>query len=149
MDEGNTPTKMSPEQVEKYGKSESTVFTKVVSHQIAKGYYDNNNVFHFLNDKNIGAYTSSNRKSTLVRDIEQPYSRSPHTDANQLQVNYVEEMLPGQMYGEWTRIDNQAGQQNKDQQSGYKINQAAEAQGNPDTSFGSGESSGMSVSNPQ
>lgn len=149
MDEGNTPTKMSPEQVEKYGKSESTVFTKVVSHQIAKGYYDNNNVFHFLNDKNIGAYTSSNRQGTLVRDIEQPYSRSPHTDENPLQVNYVEEMLPGQMYGEWTRIDNQAGQQNKDQQSGYKINQAAEAQGNPDTSSGSGESSGMSVSNPQ
>jgi len=146
VDEGNVSTKMTSEQVENYGKSESTIFTKVVSQQMAKGYYDDQNRFHFLNDQNIDAFNRSNRQATLVRDIEQPYSRSPQTEGAGLQVNYVEQMLPGQMMGEWTRIDNSAGQQNKDQQSGYKINQAAEAQGNPDTSSGSGESGGVNIS---
>lgn len=146
VDEGDVSTKMTSEQIENYGKSESTIFTKVVSQQIAKGYYDDQNRFHFLNDQNIDSFNSSNRQATLVRDVEQPYSRTPHTEGAGLQVNYVEQMLPGQMMGEWTRIDNSAGQQNKDQQSGYKINQAAEAQGNPDTSSGSGESGGVNIS---
>jgi hypothetical protein len=149
VDEGGVKTKMSASDLENYGKAQSTVFTKVVSHQIAKGYYDTKGRFHFLNDENIGAYTSSNRKATLVRDIEQPYSKTPSHNDKTMQVNYVEELLPGQMVGEWTRIDNQAGQQNKDQQSGYKVNQAAEAQGGPDSSSGSGESGGFNMSTPQ
>jgi hypothetical protein len=149
VDEGGVKTKMSASDLENYGKAQSTVFTKVVSHQIAKGYFDAKGRFHFLNDQNIGAYTSSNRQATLVRDIEQPYSKTPSHNDKTMQVNYVEELLPGQMVGEWTRIDNQAGQQNKDQQSGYKVNQAAEAQGGPDSSSGSGESGGFNMSTPQ
>ena len=149
VDEGGVKTKMSASDLENYGKAQSTVFTKVVSHQIAKGYYDTKGRFHFLNDQNIGAYNSSDRKATLARDIEQPYSKTPSHNDKTMQVNYVEELLPGQMVGEWTRIDNQAGQQNKDQQSGYKVNQAAEAQGSPDTSYGSSESGGFNISTPQ
>jgi hypothetical protein len=149
VDEGNKRSPMTRAQLENYGKASSSIFTKVVSHELAKGYYDSNNKFQFLNENNVDEYNKSNRKHTMARDIEQPYSRTPNTKAIGVQADYVEELLPGKIKGEWIIIDDSAGQQYKDQQSGYKVNQAAEAQGNPDTSFGSGESGGFNMSTPQ
>jgi len=127
------------------GKSGSSIYTKVVGHQIQKGFYNDQGQFEPLTANNLARYNRSNRKATLQRTVEQPYSRGEQYDKTGAKVNYVETILPGQVVGAWSRIDDPAGQQLLDEQAGYTTKQSAEAQGAPDSSSGSGESGGVVI----
>jgi hypothetical protein len=133
------------EQKAALGKSGSSVYTKVVGHQIQKGFYNDQGQFEPLTANNLARYNRSNRKATLQRTVEQPYSRGEQYDKTGAKVNYVETILPGQVVGAWSRIDDPAGQQLLDEQAGYTTKQSAEAQGAPDSSSGSGESGGVVI----
>jgi hypothetical protein len=133
------------EQKAALGKSGSSIYTKVVGHQIQKGFYNDQGQFEPLTANNLARYNRSNRKATLQRTVEQPYSRGEQYDKTGAKVNYVETILPGQVVGAWSRIDDPAGQQLLDEQAGYTTKQSAEAQGAPDSSSGSGESGGVVI----
>jgi len=124
-----------------FGASSSGIYTKVIGHEISKGYIDKNTGnFVPLTSDNLADYEAST-KVTLQRTIEHPYAKIQTEDAAPGQSKITERILPGQTKGAWINISNNDGRILSDEQSGFTIQKAAEAQGpgTTVTASGSGE----------
>jgi hypothetical protein len=130
--------KVDDAQFEGYASAAKGMYTKVIGHEITKGYIDRQTGnFVPLTSDNLSDYESS-PKVTLQRTIEQPYAKTKKVDLNNVTSKDVEMILPGQTKGEWINISNDNGRQYSDEQSGFTPQQAAEAQGSGTTVTASG-----------
>jgi len=130
--------KVDDAQFEGYASAAKGMYTKVIGHEITKGYIDRQTGnFVPLTSDNLAEYQSS-PKVTLQRTIEQPYAKTKKVDLNNVTSKDVEMILPGQTKGEWINISNDNGRQYSDEQSGFTPQQAAEAQGSGTTVTASG-----------
>ncbi len=130
--------KVDDAQFEGYASASKGMYTKVIGHEITKGYIDRQTGnFVPLTSDNLAEYQSS-PKVTLQRTIEQPYAKTKKVDLNNVTSKDVEMILPGQTKGEWINISNDTGRQYSDEQSGFTPQQAAEAQGSGTTVTASG-----------
>jgi hypothetical protein len=121
-----------------FGASSSGIYTKVIGHEISKGYIDKSTGdFVPLTSDNLADYEAST-KVTLQRTIEHPYAKIQTEDAAPGQSKITERILPGQTKGAWINISNADGRILSDEQSGFTIQKAAEAQGPGTTVTASG-----------
>lgn len=121
-----------------FGASSSGIYTKVIGHEISKGYIDKGTGnFVPLTSDNLADYEAST-KVTLQRTIEHPYAKVQTEDAAKGQSKITERILPGQTKGAWINISNADGRILSDEQSGFTIQKAAEAQGPGTTVTASG-----------
>ncbi len=121
-----------------FGASSSGIYTKVIGHEISKGYIDKKTGnFVPLTSDNLADYEAST-KVTLQRTIEHPYAKIQTEDAAKGQSKITERILPGQTKGAWINISNADGRILSDEQSGFTIQKAAEAQGPGTTVTASG-----------
>ena len=134
--------KLTKDEFAGFRSSASGMYTKTIGHEISKGYLDpRTGQFVALTADNLPEYMA-NVKVTMQRNIEQPYAKTKMIDNSKTTSKYTEVLLPGQVKGEWIQISNPDGAQLSDEQSGFTPVQAAEAQGAPITSSGSGSSGG-------
>jgi hypothetical protein len=131
---------VTEDQFDGYSASASGIYTKVIGHEITKGYVNSQGAFVPLTSDNLAEY-ESNPKVTLQRPIEQPYAKVERDKVAPGQTSITEIILPGQTRGEWINISDRAGRMHSDQQSGFTTRQSAQAQGEGNVSAsGSGSS---------
>ena len=128
------------DQFDGYSASASGMYTKVIGHEITKGYVNSQGSFVPLTSDNLAEY-EKNPKVTLQRPIEQPYAKVERDNAAAGKTDITEIILPGQTRGEWINISDRAGRMHSDQQSGFTTRQSAQAQGEGNVSA-SGSASG-------
>lgn len=132
------------DQFDGYSASASGIYTKVIGHEITKGYVDWKGSFVPLTSDNLAEY-EANPKATLQRPIEQPYAKVERDKVAPGQTSITEIILPGQTRGEWINISDRGGRMHSDQQSGFTTRQSAQAQGEGNVSAsGSTSTSGGS-----
>jgi hypothetical protein len=131
---------VTADQFDGYSASASGMYTKVIGHEITKGYVNSQGSFVPLTSDNLAEY-EANPKVTLQRPIEQPYAKVERDNAGAGKTDITEIILPGQTRGEWINISDRAGRMHSDQQSGFTTRQSAQAQGEGNVSAsGSGSS---------
>ncbi len=132
------------DQFDGYSASASGMYTKVIGHEITKGYVNSQGTFVALTSDNLAEY-EANPKVTLQRPIEQPYAKVERDKVAPGQTSITEIILPGQTRGEWINISDRGGRMHSDQQSGFTTRQSAQAQGEGNVSAsGSTSTSGGS-----
>lgn len=136
--------KLGDNEFDGFGASSEGIYTKVIGHEITKGYVNKQGAFVPLTADNLAEY-EANTKVTLQRPIEQPYAKVERDKVAPGQTNITEIILPGQTRGEWINISDRAGRMHSDQQSGFTTRQSAQAQGEGNVSV-SGSTSGSSGS---
>lgn len=131
---------VTDEQFDGFSASASGMYTKVIGHEITKGYVNKQGAFVPLTADNLADY-EANPKVTLQRPIEQPYAKVERDNAGTGQTNITEIILPGQTRGEWINISDRAGRMHSDEQSGFTTRQSAQAQGGGNVSASGSSSS--------
>lgn len=132
------------DQFDGFSASASGMYTKVIGHEITKGYVNKQGNFVPLTSDNLSEY-EKNPKVTLQRPIEQPYAKVERDNIAAGKTSITEIILPGQTKGEWINISDRAGRMHSDQQSGFTTRQSAQAQGEGNVSAsGSTSTSGGS-----
>lgn len=136
--------KLGDNEFDGFGVSGQGIYTKVIGHEITKGYVNKQGAFVPLTADNLADY-EANPKVTLQRPIEQPYAKVERGNGAQGKTDITEIILPGQTRGEWINISDRAGRMHSDEQSGFTTRQSAQAQGQGNVSAsGSTSTSGGS-----
>lgn len=135
---------VTDDQFDGFSASASGMYTKVIGHEITKGYVNKQGAFVPLTSDNLAEY-EANPKVTLQRPIEQPYAKVERDKVAPGQTSITEIILPGQTRGEWINISDRGGRMHSDQQSGFTTRQSAQAQGEGNVSA-SGSTSGSASS---